>query len=183
MTVMTAQDLYLDELGDIYDAENRFLKGQREMVQKASDTQLQNAISMHIEQTQQHINNLEQVFNLMGQQPKGVTCQAAQGLVAEAQKSMNEAGNDAICDCLIDGAVAKVEHYEIASYRGLIAGAQLMGKQDIVGLLQQNLMQEEQTAQKAEQSMPQLLQRAMMQGGDGSQPKSMMDKIGDALGG
>jgi ferritin-like metal-binding protein YciE len=165
MSVTTTQDLYLDELGDIYDAEHRFLKGQQQMVQQASDPQLKSAIQLHIEQTQQQIANLDQVFQLLGQQPKGATCNAAQGLVTEAQKTMGEAGTDAIRDCSIDGAVAKVEHYEIASYRGLIAGAQVMGKQDIVSLLRQNLDQEEQTAQKAEQSMPQLLQKAMQQTG------------------
>lgn len=183
MAVATTQDLYLDELGDIYDAEHRFLKGQQEMVQKATDPQLKSAIQLHIEQTQQHITNLDKVFQLLGQQSKGVTCNAAQGLVTEAQKTMGEAGNNAICDCFIDGAVAKVEHYEIASYRGLITGAQLMGKQDVVSLLRQNLDQEEQTAQKAEQSMPQLLQKAMQQAGGQSQNKSMMDKIGDAISG
>ena len=135
------------------------------MAQQASDPQLKSAIQLHIEQTQQQIANLDQVFQLLGQQPKGATCNAAQGLVSEAQKTMGEAGTDAIRDCSIDGAVAKVEHYEIASYRGLIAGAQLMGKQDIVSLLRQNLDQEELTAQKAEQSMPQLLQKAMQQTG------------------
>ena len=161
MAISTMQDLMLDQLGDVYDAEHRFLKGQQEMVQNTTDQQLKSGIQLHIEQTQRHIQNLEQVFSLMGQQPKGVTCEASQGLVSEAQKDMREAGSDPIRDVLIDGAALRVEHYEIAAYTALIAGAQLMGQQQAVGLLQENLQQERQTAQKLEQLTPQLLRTAM----------------------
>jgi ferritin-like metal-binding protein YciE len=169
MAIQSTQDKFLHELGDIYDAEHRFLKGQQEMLQNAADPQLQQGIQLHIQQSQQHVQNLEQVFSLLGQPAKAETCDAAQGLVKEAKKTMGEAGNDALRDCVIDGAAAKVEHYEIASYRGLITGAQLMGQQQIVQLLQQNLQQEEQTAQKLEGMAPQLLQTAMQQ--EGMQPK------------
>jgi ferritin-like metal-binding protein YciE len=169
MTIQSTQEKFQHELGDIYDAEHRFLKGQREMLKKATDPRLQQGIQEHIQQSEQQVQNLEQVFSILGQQPKGVKCDAAAGIVTEAQKSMGEAGNDALCDCIIDGAAAKVEHYEIASYRGLITGAQLMGQQQIVQLLQQNLQQEEQTAQKLESMAGQLLQVAMQQ--EGMQPK------------
>lgn len=161
MAIQNTQDKFMHELGDIYDAEHRFLKGQQEMLQKASDQQLQGMIKEHITQTEQQIKNLDQVFSLLGSQAKGVKCDAAAGLVTEAQKTVQETNSTAICDSLIDGALAKVEHYEIASYRGLVGGAQMMGKQDVMQLLQQNLNQEEQTAQRLEQAAPQLLQKAM----------------------
>ena len=169
MAISTMQDLLLDQLGDVYDAEHRFLKGQQEMVQNATDQQLKSGIQLHIEQTQGHIQNLEQVFNLMGQQPKGVTCEASQGLVSEAKKDMQGAGSDSIRDVLIDGAALRVEHYEIAAYTALIAGAQLMGQQQAVNLLQQNLQQEQQTAQKLEQMTTTLLQAAMQSTGANAQ--------------
>ena len=169
MAISTMQDLMLDQLGDVYDAEHRFLKGQQEMVQNATDQQLKSGIQLHIEQTQGHIQNLEQVFNLMGQQPKGVTCEASQGLVSEAKKDMQGAGSDSIRDVLIDGAALRVEHYEIAAYTALIAGAQLMGQQQAVSLLQQNLQQEQQTAQKLEQMTTTLLQAAMQSTGANAQ--------------
>ncbi len=169
MAISTMQDLMLDQLGDVYDAEHRFLKGQQEMVQNATDQQLKSGIQLHIEQTQGHIQNLEQVFNLMGQQPKGVTCEASQGLVSEAKKDMQGAGSDSIRDVLIDGAALRVEHYEIAAYTALIAGAQLMGQQQAVNLLQQNLQQEQQTAQKLEQMTTTLLQAAMQSTGANAQ--------------
>ena len=137
MAMMTTQEMFQHEVGDIYDAEHRFLKGQQEMLNKASDPQLQGLIRQHIEQTQQHIKNLDQVFGLLGQQPQGVMCDSAQGLVTEAHKAMQDAASDPIRDVLIDTAAAKVEHYEIASYRGLITDAQLMGQTEIQDLLQQ----------------------------------------------
>jgi len=169
MTIQSTQEKFQHELGDIYDAEHRFLKGQQEMLKNATDPTLQQGIQEHIQQSEQHVQNLEQVFSILGHPAKGVKCDAAAGLVTEAQKSIGEAGNDALRDCVIDGAAAKVEHYEIASYRGLITGAQLTGQQQIVQLLQQNLQQEEQTAQKLEGMAPQLLQMAMQQ--EGMQPK------------
>jgi ferritin-like metal-binding protein YciE len=169
MTIQSTQEKFQHELGDIYDAEHRFLKGQQEMLKKATDPRLQQGIQEHIQQSEQQVQNLEQVFSILGQPAKGVKCDAAAGIVTEAQKSMGEAGNDALCDCLIAGAAVKVEHYEIASYRGLITGAQLMGQQQIVQLLQQNLQQEEQTAQQLESMAGQLLQVAMQQ--EGMQPK------------
>ncbi len=169
MVISTMQDLMLDQLGDVYDAEHRFLKGQQEMVRNATDQQLKSSIQSHIEQTQHHIQNLEQIFSLMGQQPKGVTCEASKGLVTEAQKDMREAGSDHIRDVLVDGAALRVEHYEIAAYTALIASAQLMGQQQAVGLLQENLQQEQQTAQKLEQLTPRLLQAAMQSTGANTQ--------------
>ncbi|HKC72902.1 MAG TPA: DUF892 family protein [Chloroflexota bacterium] len=165
MAMMTAQEMFQHEVGDIYDAEHRFLMGQQEMLNKATDLQLQGLIRQHIEQTQQHIRNLEGVFNLLGQQPKGVTCDSAQGLVTEAQKAMRDAASDPIRDVLIDTAAAKVEHYEIASYRSLITDAVLMGQTEIQNLLQQNLQQEEQTAQLLEQTAPQLVRKALQTAG------------------
>jgi ferritin-like metal-binding protein YciE len=172
VAIKTTQEKYLHELGDIYDAEHQFLKGQQEMLEQASDQKLRQMIQGHISQTEEQINNLEQVFQALGEKVKAEKCPAAAGIVTEARQTMKEAEVDAIRDCLIGGSAAKVEHYEIASYRGLIQGAQAMGNQQVVRLLQQNLQQEEQTAQMIEQSAPELLQKAMMaEGVQGAQTR------------
>jgi ferritin-like metal-binding protein YciE len=80
-------------------------------------------------------------------------------LVSEAQQVMQEAQDENLRDCAINAAVIKVEHFEMGSYRGLVTAAQQMGQDEIVNLLQQNLQQEEQTAQIAEESAPELLQK------------------------
>ena len=166
MAINTLQEKFSHELRDIYDAEHQFLQGQELMLKNASDPKLKQMITEHIAQTEQQIRNLEQVFNVLGEQPQREMCDGAKGILSEGQKLLKETqGLDKIQDCAIAGAASKVEHYEIATYRGLIMGADLMGQRGIVSLLQQNLEQEESTAQLIEQSMPELLQKAM-KGGD-----------------
>lgn len=163
MPITNLDEKFIHELGDIYDAEHRFLEAQRLMVQQASDDKLKGMIQEHITQTQGQIEVLNQVYQALGQQPQRITCDAAVGLVREGQKGMQEAQSRPIRDCMIAGAIAKVEHYEMASYRGLVAGAQMMGNQQVMSLLQQNLQQEEQAAQQIERTAPQLLEKAMQQ--------------------
>lgn len=160
--ISSINELFLHELGDIYDAEHQFLKGQEEMLQGASDATLRQMIGAHIEETRQQIANIEQVYAALGQQPERVMCDGAKGIVSEGQKGLREtAGASGVRDVAIGMAASRVEHYEIAAYRGLIQGAQLMGQPQIVNLLMQNLQQEERTSQLVEQSLPVLLETAM----------------------
>ena len=160
MAIANVNDLAVQALGEIYDAEHQFLEGQREMEQQATDQDLKSSIQQHISDTEQHIRKLEQVFEQLGQQPQRQTNEVAQGLVSQAQQNMQAAENEANRDCIIVASVIKVEHFEMASYRGLITGAQQMGQNDVVNLLSENVQQEEQTAQIAEQSAPELFQKA-----------------------
>ena len=161
MAITNMNEKFAHELRDIYDAEHQFLEGMQLMLQNAADPKLQNMITTHIGQTQQQIRNLEQVFTLLGQEARRETCAGAKGILSEGQKGMKETSQvPAIRDCAIAGAADKVEHYEIATYRGLIQGAQLMNQPEILRLLQENLRQEEQTSQLIEQSSPQLLEKA-----------------------
>ncbi len=160
MPIKTTQEKFMHELGDIYDAENRFLKAQREMLKAATDPTLQQGIERHIAESEQQVENLKQVFALLDEKVKGEPCDAAKGIVSEGQKNLKEAGTDGIRDCLIGSSLMKVEHYEIVSYRGLILGAQQQGNKEVATLLAQNLQQEEQTAAKLEQNAPKLLKKA-----------------------
>jgi ferritin-like metal-binding protein YciE len=162
MAMTNPVEMFQHEVGDIYDAEERFLRGQQLMVLKATDTQLQNLLKEHVEQTRQQIRNLKEVFSLLGQRPKGVTCDSAQRFVVEAAKTIEESATDGIRDVLIGRAAAKVEHYEIASYRALVVAAELMGHDQIKSLLEQNLHQEEHAADLLERSAPQLLQKVLL---------------------
>jgi ferritin-like metal-binding protein YciE len=162
MAINTLQEKFQHGLEDIYDAEHQFLKGMEEMIAAATNPNLKAMINQHYEQTQGHVRNLEQVFNLLGMPAQRKPCDGARGILTEGQKLMKEtSGSPQVCDTAILGAADKVEHYEIASYRGLIAGAKLMGKSQVVNLLQQNLSQEEQTSQMIEQTEPMMLQNAM----------------------
>jgi ferritin-like metal-binding protein YciE len=175
--ITNTQELFLHELAEIYDAEHRFLEGQAVMVDRVTDDELQSSIRNHILQTRQHIRNLEQVFRELGEESRRETNEVAQGLVSEAQTSMQETESDVLRDCAIDAAVIKVEHFEIASYRSLVTGARLMGQSKVVDLLNANLGQEEETAQIAEQSAEKLLQEAMQ--AEEPEPEGLVDKIKD----
>jgi ferritin-like metal-binding protein YciE len=148
------------ELGDIYDAEHRFLKGQQEMLKRASDATLRRGLERHFAETELQIGNLDQVFQILGERPKAVPSEAAKGLVREAKTGMKEARTDELRDCMIGGVASRIEHYEMAAYRGLLVDAELIGQREIVELLQENLQQEETTAQTLAQHAPMLAQRA-----------------------
>lgn len=162
MAIKTLEEKMLHELADIYDAEHQFLEAQQQMISQANANTIKTMLQEHIQQTEQQIKNLEQVFQALGQQPKREKCSGASGIVSEGNKLLKEvSGNPALIDLAIAGSQAKVEHYEVASYRGLVMGAEQMGQQQILSLLRENLQQEEQTAQRVEQSTPQLIQQAM----------------------
>lgn len=159
--ITNLQTKFIYEIGAIYDAENRFLEAQQMMHQCCQHSQLKSLLENHIRETEQQIRNLEQVFNTLGQQPNRVNCDAAAGLISDGQRFMLlAADNPKILELGIAAGQAKVEQLEISCYRGLIKVAEQMGQNQVVQLLQQNLQQEEQTAQKIEQCMPQLVQEA-----------------------
>ncbi len=162
MAINTMQEKFTHGLGDMYDAEHQFLEAMQLMLSNATSQKLQNMLKTHIQQTEQQIKNLEQAFKALGERAVRQPCDGAKGIVTEGSKGMKETKDvPAIRDCAIAGAADKVEHYEIASYRGLIAEAQQMNQPEVVRLLQENLRQEEQTSQMIEQSTPELLKAAM----------------------
>lgn len=162
MIITTLKEKFVHDLGDIYDAEHRFLEAQQEMQVHAEAKTLKAMIDAHINQTAQHIRNLDQVYELVGEKPRRVKCDAAAGLVLEGQKGLKlVAQGSAIRDCVITGAAAKVEHYEIAAYRGLIMLSEELAYIPIATLLNQNLQQELETANTLEKSLPSLLAETM----------------------
>jgi len=177
MPIVDTRELLLHELRELYDAEHRFLEGQVQMVHRATDPELQRSIEDHIYQTRRHIQNLERFFGELGQEPRRETNEAAVGLVREARQGLEEARSDALRDCEINAAVIKVEHLEIASYRGLLTGARLMMGQSLAvdNLLQTNLRQEEETARTAEQSAGELFQKAMQ--AEQPEGEGLIDKV------
>ena len=182
MPIANTQAFFLHELAEIYDAEHTIVFGLQAMEQGASDEKLRSAVQNHLEQTRGHIQKLEQVFNQLGQEPHRETNEIAQGAAKELQKGLGEAHQSAeLVDCVIVSAAIKVEHFEIASYRALITSAQQMGQQEVVNLLQQNL-QEEQTAQVAENRAKGLLQKAMqVEKGEQQGDKGLIEQAKDKL--
>lgn len=160
MPSQNIQEQLAYELYAMYDAERRFLDGQQAMIQQATDTQLQESLRTHIDQTHGHIANLERIFSLLGRQSSGIASAAAEGLVGDARQATEQAGTAALRDVAIGGAADKVEHFEITCYTLLIDLARAAGQQQIIAVLQQNLQHEQQAAQQLERLGPQLLRIA-----------------------
>jgi ferritin-like metal-binding protein YciE len=136
------KDLFLDQLADMYDAEQRIVKALPKMARAATCDDLKEAIQSHLKDTKGHVKKLEQVFQCFDKKAKGKTCEATVGLLSEGDEIAEEfEGSPAINAALI-GVAQKVEHYEIASYGCLHEWAEVLDNRKGAGLLQQILDQE-----------------------------------------
>jgi len=145
MKLDTLQKLYTNELRDLYNAENQLLKALPKMAKAASSKELKNAFQKHLDQTKSHVERLEQVFEELGEKPKGKTCHGMKGLIEEGSEILEEDGEESVLDAGIIVAAQKVEHYEIASYGSVRTFAELLGKQKSAELLQATLDEESET--------------------------------------
>lgn len=139
------EGLFLHQLKDTYFAENAILKALPKLAEAATSSELKGALGVHIEETREQVKRLDRVFELLGEKAEGVECKAILGIIAEGDEVAKEfAGDDALDAGLIAAAQA-VEHYEIARYGTLLAWATQLEKDDIADLLQETLVEEENT--------------------------------------
>jgi ferritin-like metal-binding protein YciE len=142
MKLLSLHDLYLNELHDLYDAENQIVKALPKMIESATSGELRNALSNHLEQTRAHVTRLEQVFQLHNEEVSGEKCKGMQGLIDEGKNLIKHDENLNVRDAAIIAAAQKVEHYEVASYGTVRTWAQLMGHMEAARLLQATLDEE-----------------------------------------
>ena len=142
------QSLFEDELKDIYDAEKQITKALPKMIKRAGAEELKAAFEEHLQQTQQHIERLEQVFELLEMPARGKKCVGMQNLIKEGQEMMSEAEDEDTLDALMIAAAQKIEHYEIAAYGTLRVWSNLMGHEDAASLLEETLDEEKETDSK-----------------------------------
>jgi ferritin-like metal-binding protein YciE len=145
------QDLFVEQLRDVYDAEQRLVKALPKMAKAASSAELRRGFEQHLEQTKGHVQRLEQVFQQMGEKAKTETCLGMKGLIEEGEEMIGAGGEDEVRDAALIAAAQKVEHYEIASYGTLCTWAQQLGKHAAVNLLHQTLEEEKATDEKLTQ--------------------------------
>jgi ferritin-like metal-binding protein YciE len=145
ITVKSMDDLFHTMLQDIYYAEKQLLRTLPKLAKKSSNVELEKALNHHRDETERHVQRLEQVFDLIGKKPRGKKCDAMLGIVAEGDEVVSEAGEETVRDAGIIAAAQAAEHYEIARYGTLCAWAELMGKRDAGSLLKETL-EEEKTA-------------------------------------
>lgn len=145
------RELFLHELQDIYYAENTIVKALPTMIEEADDKELVSGLEKHLEETKQQVKNLEKVFDAIGETAKGEPCPGIKGIKAEHDEFMKEESpTQEIANMFLSGAAARVEHYEIAAYTGLITLARGLGETDCVALLEENLSQEKEALKAVE---------------------------------
>ncbi|HSU57073.1 MAG TPA: DUF892 family protein [Candidatus Dormibacteraeota bacterium] len=140
----TLRESFMDELADIYDAEQQLVKALPKMAQAAKNESLRAGFEMHLNETREHVTRLEQVFSLVGKKAKGKKCKAMKGLIAEGEDLIDEDAGDAA----LIAAAQKVEHYEIATYGTLKEWATLLRQDQARQLFEQTLQEEEATDRK-----------------------------------
>lgn len=136
------QELLVEEIKDLYDAEHQLTKALPKMAKAATNTQLQNAFTSHLTETEGHIKRLEQVFEALGEKPTRKTCKAMKGLVEEGSEAIEEDMEPEVKDAALIAAAQRVEHYEMAGYGSARSFAQTLGHSNVVKLLQQTLNEE-----------------------------------------
>jgi ferritin-like metal-binding protein YciE len=142
MKIKNLQDLYIEELRDIYSAETQILKALPKMVDAATSDELRSALDDHLEQTKEQVERLDEVFQSLGANPKGKKCAAMEGLIKEADERLEEDMDENVRDAAIIGACQRVEHYEIAAYGTVCTYAKLLDRDDDLDLLGQTLDEE-----------------------------------------
>jgi ferritin-like metal-binding protein YciE len=157
------RELYLDELKDLYSAENQLIKALPKMAKAASSEQLREGIEEHLEQTKEQARRLERIFEMMEENPKGKKCVGMEGLVKEGQELMREDFEDEVMDAGIIGAAQRVEHYEIAAYGTARTFAEVLGEDEHVPLLEETLEEEKETDRKLNELANQINEEAKRQ--------------------
>jgi ferritin-like metal-binding protein YciE len=144
---MTLHEMMLDEIRDLYHAEKQLTKALPKMAKAATNEDLREAFEMHLEETQEQITRLEEVFEALGEKVKAKPCAGMAGIIEEGNDTMKEDVDGAVLDAALIAAAQRAEHYEIGAYGTCIEWARLMGHTEVVALLEQTL-EEEKAADK-----------------------------------
>ena len=139
--------LFLHQLKDTYFAENAILKALPAMAEAAQSDELRGAFAVHLRETEVQVKRLEQVFQIVGERPEGVACKAIQGIIEEGQEVLDEFRDGEALDAGLIAAAQAVEHYEITRYGTLLAWAKQLGLAEAETLIQETLVEEENTDQ------------------------------------
>lgn len=165
MADQTLQTLYISELKDLYSAEQQLVKALPKIVKAVESEALSDAIANHLEETKNQVSRLEQIFETLGQNPKGKKCVGMQGILEEGSETIDEfEGN--VLDAGVISAAQRVEHYEIAAYGSVCAYAELLQRTEDLGLLKETLEEEKNADEKLTQISETINQAAMQMSSD-----------------
>ncbi|HEY2854469.1 MAG TPA: ferritin-like domain-containing protein [Gemmatimonadaceae bacterium] len=142
MEMESLKELYIDELKDLYSAEKQLVKALPKMAKNATNPELKDAFTTHLQETEGHVERLEQIFEMLGERPGGKKCKGMEGLVEEAKELLEEDATEAVLDAGMISKAQHVEHYEMAGYGTVRTYARLLGLDDQADLLQETLDEE-----------------------------------------
>ena len=142
MKLDTLNDVFVDQLADLYSAETQLVKALPSVANAASDSDLSQAVTEHLDETRGHVQRLEQAFQELGVTPPTETCEAMQGLIAEAEEIISATGDPVAKDVALIAAAQRVEHYEIAAYGTARTLAKQLDHDAVAGLLSDTLDEE-----------------------------------------
>jgi len=185
MKVNRLKHLYVEELKDLYSAENQLVKALPKMAKAATSSDLRAGFEGHLEQTKEHVARLEEIFKTLGESPNGKKCHGMEGLIKEGGELIAENPAPEELDAGLISAAQHVEHYEIAGYGCVSAYAKLLGEEQAVSLLRKTLEEEKETDKKLTQLSDQINLEAAetdeTHGGNGHSKKAATVK-GTAVG-
>lgn len=161
---MALRDVLMDELKDLYSAEKQLIKSLPKMAKGAEDEELKTSILQHLEETKGQAVRIEQAFEALGEKAKAKHCKGMEGVIEEGKEALEEDEEGAAADVMICGASLRVEHYEIAGYTAAIAIARALGEDEAADLLEQNLQEEQATAEKLTAKGEALMEQAASEG-------------------
>jgi ferritin-like metal-binding protein YciE len=143
--------LYVEELKDLYSAENQMVKALPKMINAATSEDLRTGFEEHLEQTKGHVSRLEEIFKALEESPKGKKCKGMEGLIKEGGEMIEEDLAPEELDAGLISAAQRVEHYEIAGYGCVSTYAKLLGEDEAASLLRETLEEEKKTDEKLTQ--------------------------------
>jgi|SRR5579862_2610742 len=144
----TFHDAFLDELRDAYDAEKQLLKALPKLAKRSTSDDLRQAFESHLQETEGHVEKLEQVFASLEEKVRGKHCDGIAGIIEEGKSVMEEDFDDQTMDACLIASGQRAEHYEMAAYGSLIAWSRAMGHQEAAGLLEEILEEEKAADEK-----------------------------------
>jgi ferritin-like metal-binding protein YciE len=148
MSVETLEELFIDELKDLYSAEKQIVRALPKLAKAASTPELQEALQSHLNETKGQVERLEQIAEIVGKKLTGKTCAGMKGVLEEGSEVLEEVEEGNARDAALIGASQRVEHYEMAGYGTARDFAKLLGLEDVVELLEQTLEEEKAADQK-----------------------------------
>jgi ferritin-like metal-binding protein YciE len=182
---MSLREVLIDELRDLYSAENQLVKALPKAAKGAQSEELKQIFLEHLDETKGHVERLKQAFEHLGKKPTGKHCSGMEGAIEEVKEALEEDEEGALLDAGIVGAAARVEHYEIAGYSASILIATTLGETEIVSLLKETLAEEQNAGKRVMAAAKGILKEAYRAEGDDpskpeKKPKSAKEKKSEA---